>query len=102
MNHGHSQIDVKNIHFYFRRYSFVEEVIHFGSRALGNYKSSSDVDLCLEGKSLTAKEVTELFGLLNDELSTPYKFDLVLQSSDLSPELKEHILKCGVVFYLKS
>jgi len=33
-----------------RRYPDVEEALIFGSRAMGNYKPGSDVDIALKGK----------------------------------------------------
>ena len=32
------------------KYPEIEEVIIFGSRAMGNYKKGSDIDLALKGK----------------------------------------------------
>ena len=38
-----------------RKYSEIEEVILFGSRAMGNYKEGSDVDLALVGEKVDRK-----------------------------------------------
>lgn len=57
-------------------YSEIENVKIFGSRAKGNYKPHSDIDLVCFGENITEKLLLHIAAEL-DELSTPYKFDLV-------------------------
>lgn len=75
----------------------VDKALVFGSRAKGNYKEGSDIDLALKG-DLNAKDVLELHGKL-DALNLHYKFDLVNYKSISEPALKEHIDRVGMVMY---
>ena len=49
MNHGLSAATVAKIHGVLSRHSEVEKAILYGSRAKGNYKNGSDIDLTLTG-----------------------------------------------------
>lgn len=71
----------------------------FGSRAKGNYKPSSDIDLVLYG-NIEDKLLRHIAFEL-EELPTPYKFD-VLNYSDINNEkLKQSIDTYGKVFYMQ-
>ncbi|MCJ7840959.1 nucleotidyltransferase domain-containing protein [Lederbergia sp. NSJ-179] len=76
----------------------IEKAIVFGSRALGNYKKGSDVDLAIYGQKVTNKTVFQLNELLNEEYPLPYFFDIVNYSEINNPKLKEHIDKEGKMF----
>ena len=68
----------------------VEQALLYGSRAKGNYRLGSDIDLCLVGDTLT---LTQLLKIENeiDDLLLPYKIDLSLFHTLDNPELIEHI-----------
>jgi predicted nucleotidyltransferase len=83
----------------FKRYGQVEEVILFGSRAKGNYKKGSDIDLAIKGKNCTASLALDIKGYINEELAIPYMVDVVDYNSLTHTELKEHIDRMGIVFY---
>ena len=55
----------------------IEEAILFGSRAKGNYKKGSDVDLVIKGDRITRDTVIHLWNWLNEESPMPYFFDVV-------------------------
>ena len=79
----------------------VESAILYGSRAKGNFKPGSDIDLALVGENLThdllLKITTEL-----DDLLLPWMVDVLLFSQiDLQP-LREHIERVGRTFYERS
>lgn len=82
-------------------YPHVEKAILYGSRAMGNYKNGSDIDLSLQGESLDQRII---FKLTQDfaESSLPYKVDVSVFEQIESAKLKEHIKRVGVVFYEKS
>lgn len=74
----------------------IEHTIIFGSRAMGNYKKGSDVDIAVKGKQITNQTVVHVSDLLNEVCPLPYFFD-VLHYEDISnEELKSHINKHGV------
>ena len=79
--------------------SLVERVILFGSRAKGNYRDGSDIDLCLYG-NISLGQIYILQDLL-DDLMLPYKFDLIVYNTINNPELIEHIERVGVALYTK-
>ncbi|MDE1248452.1 MULTISPECIES: nucleotidyltransferase domain-containing protein [Vibrio] len=73
----------------------VERAWVFGSRALGTFKESSDIDIALEGKALTLNEIALMLDTL-DQSSLPYKVDLLIKHKITSPELLAHIEQHGL------
>ena len=78
----------------------VEQAVLYGSRAKGNYKNGSDIDLTLMGRELQTADLLSIMGEL-DDLLLPYMIDLSLFHQLTHPELIEHIRRVGVVFYQK-
>lgn len=79
----------------------VEEVILFGSRAMGNYKPSSDVDLFLIGKSIGMNELFQLHRGM-DDLPLPIDVDLLAESMLQSPDVHRHIREHGRFWWSRS
>jgi predicted nucleotidyltransferase len=79
--------DLKRI---FSGYEDIDSVVLYGSRAMGNFRDGSDIDITLHGKGLTLKTVYAL-GDAIDELYLPYKFDISIYSQIDNPGLLEHI-----------
>jgi predicted nucleotidyltransferase len=79
----------------------IEKAIIFGSRAMGNYKKGSDIDLAIIGKNVNYKIITHLSNVLNEELPIPYYTDVLDYNSLSNIELKEHIDIEGKVIYRK-
>lgn len=67
----------------------------FGSRALGTFKDSSDIDIALEGSELSLSVVAELQDRL-EQSSLPYKVDLLVKHRITSSELLAHIDQYGI------
>lgn len=82
----------------FAAYPEVEQVILYGSRAKGNFKPGSDIDLCLVGTGLTLPSLLMIDTDL-DDLLLPYKIDLSIRDHIDNPELLAHIQRAGVSFY---
>ena len=76
----------------------VEKAILYGSRAKGNYRKGSDIDLTLVGSGLNLHLLAEIAGRLDDS-AIPYQVDLSLKDQIDNPNLLEHIERVGVVFY---
>lgn len=73
------------------KYPEVIEVVIFGSRAMGNWKPGSDIDMALKG-SVKADTVTDISAFLNQRAPRfPYKVDVVAYESITNQALKEHI-----------
>ncbi len=82
----------------FARYPQVEKAVLYGSRAKGNYKNGSDIDLTLYGDDLTHNN---LLAMLNniDDLLLPYMIDLSIFKMLDHEKLREHIEQVGLLFY---
>ena len=76
----------------------VEKAILYGSRAKGNHRPGSDIDLTLIGDRLDLNTLGDLAARL-DESSIPYQVDLSLWNRIDHAGLREHIERVGVVFY---
>lgn len=79
-------------------YPAVEKAILYGSRAKGNYRKGSDIDLTLIGTALNHRLLAEIAGRL-EESAIPYQVDLSLKEQIDNPNLLAHIERVGVVFY---
>ena len=73
----------------------VKRVELFGSRARGDYKRASDIDLAVRGGDIPR------FSLDIEETSTLLKFDIVDLDSQMQDELRESIRREGKVLYEK-
>lgn len=75
----------------------VTEIILYGSRAKGNYKAGSDIDLTLKG-DLNLQLLNKI-SLKLDELFLPYTSDLSIFNQIDNPELIDHIKRVGITLY---
>lgn len=91
--------DFKCIQEALKRYPEIHKVIIFGSRALGNYKRGSDVDLAIIGAEITQRVMSELNVSLNEDSPLPYVFDLHHYDSLSNQKLKDHIDQFGKAIY---
>lgn len=74
----------------------VSRVVLFGSRARGDFKRTSDIDLAVEGGDF------ERFALdVNEETATLLEYDIVDLDSEIQEELLDSIKKEGKVIYEK-
>lgn len=101
MKYGLPQSAVRKICTVLSRYPQVEKAILYGSRAKGNYKNGSDIDLTLRGGTdLTLNVIYKILDDL-DELLLPYTIDLSIFNDIGDPDMIEHIQRVGVTFYNK-
>ena len=80
-------------------YPKVERAIIFGSRAKGNNKHGSDVDIALKGAELDFDSLTKISYQLNEETQMPYLFDILNYHKISEPALTEHIDRIGLEIY---
>lgn len=80
-------------------YPEIEQLVLFGSRAKGNYRKGSDVDLAVMGSKVTYETITQLADRLNEELPLPWFFDVLDYHTLTEPALKEHIDRVGLVLF---
>ncbi|MEJ5251789.1 MAG: nucleotidyltransferase domain-containing protein [Chthonomonadetes bacterium] len=81
------------------RYPQVQKAILYGSRAKGNYKEGSDIDLVLVGGEDLDERVLARIDMEIDDLLLPYMIDLSILSHITDPDVLDHIRRVGVVFY---
>ena len=95
MSYGLTDADWQKLTVLFARNPKIERVILYGSRAKGNYKPFSDIDITLLGEGLNqlASDI--------DDLLLPYQFDISLFASLKNKELIEHIERVGIGIYQK-
>ena len=97
MQFGLSTEDINKIKEVIVRFPEIERVIIYGSRAKGNYKPSSDINLTLVGEKLTLTLLQTLENEI-DDLLLPYKFDISIFHQISNPDLIAHIDRVGKVF----
>lgn len=89
---------IENFNAVFSHYPQIEKVLIYGSRAMGNYRRGSDIDLVLKGKNLTSELRAKIHSDL-DHLNTPYFIDLSIWHKLQSKNFKLHMEREGKVFY---
>ncbi|WP_192982390.1 nucleotidyltransferase domain-containing protein [Marinilactibacillus psychrotolerans] len=73
----------------------IDEKLVFGSRAMGNEKTGSDIDLALVGEDIQYEDVLNISSLLNEEAPIPYYVDVVQYDSLSNKDLKDQIINEG-------
>jgi predicted nucleotidyltransferase len=84
----------------FSDYPAVIRAIVYGSRAKGNYRNGSDIDIALEGSALTYHDLLRIETAL-DDLMLPWGIDLSLLSHIDNPALRDHIARVGKVLWVR-
>ena len=97
---GLKDADIKLIKSVFLRYKNITKVVLYGSRAMGNYKNASDIDLTMFGANLNMDILLRIENEL-DDLLLPYNIDLSIYDKIENKDLKDHINRVGKVFYEK-
>ena len=101
MNYGLSENTLERLTGVFKAFPEVESVVIYGSRAKGNFKPGSDIDLTLHGASLTQSKCDEIAECI-DELLLAYTVDLSIFATINHPELEAHIERVGLELYRKA
>ena len=87
MKYGLSDIELNKLREFYARYEDIEEVILYGSRAKGNHKPFSDVDISLVGANLTRSRLNQIAFAIDDKLT--------------NMELVDHIRRVGISIFCK-
>ncbi|WP_298549888.1 nucleotidyltransferase domain-containing protein [uncultured Parabacteroides sp.] len=101
MKYGLSDTEWNRLETVFNRYPNIERAILYGSRAKGNYKPFSDVDITLVGERLTRSELNRIV-LDIDDLLLPYQFDVSIFHRLTNPDLIDHIERKGIILYQRN
>ena len=78
----------------------IHKVIIYGSRAKGNYRKGSDIDLTIMAPDFNLTDLNRIDNKI-DDLLLPYMVDLSLYHYIQNPDLIDHIKRIGIEFYKK-
>ena len=98
MKYGLSDIELNKLRELYARYEDIEEVILYGSRAKGNHKPFSDVDISLVGANLTRSRLNQI-AIAIEDLLLPYQYDLSIFHKLTKIELVAHIRRVGISIF---
>ena len=98
MKYGLKESDIEKIITVFRNFPQIEKAILYGSRAKGNFKPFSDIDLTLTGDLLNLSVLNQIEIQL-DDLLLPFTFDISDYNQISNPDLTDHIKRVGIEFY---
>lgn len=98
--HGLTGQTVEKIQAVLAGFPELEKAVVYGSRAKGDFKPGSDIDLTLFGEGLTDKVLSRIYWAL-DDLLLPHKIDLSLFSGLKHPALIDQIRRLGIVLYAR-
>lgn len=100
MRFGLSDSIIEKLTGVFKRFHEIDKVVIYGSRAKGNYKKGSDIDLTLLGEGLTT-DFLDKISIALDDLLLPNMIDLSIYDQIENANLREHIERVGMVFFDK-
>jgi type I restriction enzyme, S subunit len=89
---------IENITSVLEQYPKVDKAFVFGSRAKGNYRPDSDIDIAIKGYDITTDDIISISVAIETK-GIAYKFDLIDYNSIKELALKEHIDRVGIEFY---
>lgn len=97
---GLSTKEIEILNEVFKKFDNLEQVILFGSRALGTHKKASDIDLAIKG-NVDINTLSKLKYILEEETNLPYFLDIVIYDNLQNEDLKKHIDEFGSLIYTK-
>lgn len=78
----------------------IESVLIYGSRAKGNYRPGSDIDLTIKCAAIPFAEFMQIEDQI-DDLMLPYSVDLSQYRQIENADLVAHIDRVGVAVYVR-
>jgi predicted nucleotidyltransferase len=99
VQYGLTEQTLANILKVFAQHPEIQQAILYGSRAKGNYRAGSDIDITLKGSQLDKSLLFDVLEAL-DQLNLPYEIDLSIYKQIENADLHEHIERVGKVIYL--
>jgi len=97
---GLKETTIEKISAVFANHPQVEKAVIYGSRAKGNQKNGSDIDLTLHGRELNSNILYKILEEV-DDLLLPYTIDLSIFHELSDPDFIDHIQRVGILFYEK-
>lgn len=95
VNFGLKDRELDEIKILYYLFPEIDEIIIFGSRARGDYKLTSDIDIALKGKidNLILCKIRDYF----EESRIPYLVDIIYYEKIMNIFFKESIDKDGII-----
>ena len=81
-----------------QKHKKIDKAVIYGSRAKGNYRAGSDIDLTLFGAELDYQDLMTINSEIFDS-SIPYLVDLSIFDLIVNEDLREHINRVGKEFW---
>jgi len=97
---GLSAATLDKLNSVFARHSAIDAVLIYGSRAKGNYRAGSDIDLSIKGSEIPFAELMQIEDQI-DDLMLPYTVDLSQYRQLENADLIAHIDRVGVEIYAR-
>jgi len=99
MKHGLPDRTLDTLDSIFRKYPGIKQVVLYGSRAKGNFRAGSDIDLALmTDDTFTRTNLLRIAGDFDDS-DMPYMVDVLVYEDLSNKDLKAHIDRVGKVLY---
>ena len=96
---GLSERHMEIIRGIYSQFPQIKSVILYGSRAKGNFKPGSDIDMTIVAAPSFDFSALAKVNMMFHESSLPYLYDISDFSKLTNPDLIEHIKRCGKVIY---
>ncbi|MBK7352516.1 MAG: nucleotidyltransferase domain-containing protein [Nitrosomonas sp.] len=97
---GLSLATLEKLNSVFARHGTIDSVLIYGSRAKGNYRRGSDIDLTIKGSEISFAEFMQIEDQI-DDLMLPYTVDLSQYRLLGNTDLITHIDRVGRVIYTR-
>ena len=97
---GLSPATLEKLNSVFAQHTAIDSVLIYGSRAKGNYRAGSDIDLTIKGDEISFAEFMQIEDQI-DDLMLPYTVDLSQYRQLENTGLIAHIDRVGVAIYNK-
>ncbi|CAN5262066.1 nucleotidyltransferase domain-containing protein [soil metagenome] len=97
---GLTDRDMETIRSILKSHPEIRNVELFGSRAKGNYRLGSDVDLAIMNEGVSGEQLAKIRSDFEDS-SLPYNIDLVDFTRLEKQEFINHIERVGIPFYTR-
>ena len=85
----------------FRKYPGIRQAILYGSRAKGNYRNGSDIDMALKTDDTFTRSDLLRIGNDFDDSDIPYLVDVSIYDTLSNPDLKAHIDRVGKTLFAR-
>ena len=97
---GLPETTLEKLRVVFAQHDAIHSVLIYGSRAKGNYRPGSDIDLTVKGNEIPFTEFMQIQNQI-DDLMLPYTVDLSLYNQLGNTDFICHIDRIGMEIYTR-